>query len=198
VIDGQELVPAFAAAGALSAVCIEGFLSIPAPQFPVVLGVCFGIGLAALSTTSSCFLSACRANAVRLAVLEVSRLELAVTSAALSHVHIVLHWSKVGGSMFAGIINMGEGAKPKSLASYVTGLPSVASLVGRITFHVQNIGNSEPVYLGDSSVTTSDYGRELAPGESFSITLEKDFLYATSAASGTGTGRIAFIVSVDS
>lgn len=96
--------------------------------------------------------------------------------------------------MFAGRVDVGDGAKPKSLASYVTGLPSVAGLVGNITYHVQNVDSSEVIYLGDSSVSASAYGRKLNPGENFSITLVKEFLYATCAGSGSGVGQIALIV----
>jgi hypothetical protein len=96
--------------------------------------------------------------------------------------------------MFAGRIDVGDGGKPKSLASYVTGLPSAADLIGTVTYHVQNVDSSETIYLGDSSVSTSNYGRKLDPGESVSVALVRDFLYATCAGSGSGVGQIALIV----
>lgn len=96
--------------------------------------------------------------------------------------------------MFAGRVDVGDGGKPKWLASYVSGLPSVAGLIGTITYDVQNVDSSEVIYLGDSSVSTSAYGRKLDPGESFSITLVREFLYATCVGSGSGVGQIALIV----
>jgi hypothetical protein len=37
------------------------------------------------------------------------------------------------------------------------------------SFIIQNIDNSAVVYLGDSTVTTSDFGYMLDPGQSFTI-----------------------------
>ncbi len=67
-----------------------------------------------------------------------------------------------------------------TLNSTATSLVNKSSAVdSRCTLSIQNIKTIGYAYLGNASVTTTNYGHKLYPGQSFTIELSKsDDLYA--------------------
>ena len=56
---------------------------------------------------------------------------------------------------------------------------------------IQNVDETAVVYIGGSTVTTSDYGFKLTPGAGFSIELNpNDRLYAISDTNGTNAALL--------
>jgi len=56
---------------------------------------------------------------------------------------------------------------------------------------IQNVDETAVVYIGGSTVTTSDYGFKLTPGSGFSIELNpNDRLYAISDTNGTNAALL--------